>query len=166
MKKIINEFRLICIRTILRVRFGNKIKLGPNFRVRSGFKMLIKRSGNVTIGDDVSFNNSCSVNALGDITIGNHVIFGEGVRLYDHNHRFKKECGTFDEQPMSIGSIVIGNNCWIGSNVVILKGTHISDNCVIGAGCVVSGHIPEWTLIRSSGNYSKEAIVECREKVK
>lgn len=114
------------------------------------------------IGNDVSFNNYCSVNALGNVSIGNNVIIGEGVRLYDHNHQFKKNCGTFDAQPMSIGSVVIGNNCWIGSNVTLLKGTHISDNCVIGAGCTISGYVPEWTLVKNTNCYTQETIVERR----
>lgn len=42
--------------------------------------------------------------------------------------------------------MVIGNHCWIGSNVTILKETHIGDNCVIGAGLVISGKIKDGTL--------------------
>ena len=35
--------------------------------------------------------------------------------------------------------VIIGNNVWIGANTVILRGTEIGDNCVIGAGCVIKG---------------------------
>ena len=48
--------------------------------------------------------------------------------------------------------IIIGNNCWIASNVVILKGTKIGNNCVIGAGCIVSGIIPDNSIVRLSNN--------------
>jgi acetyltransferase-like isoleucine patch superfamily enzyme len=38
--------------------------------------------------------------------------------------------------------VVIGSNVWIGMNTVILKGTRIGDNAIIGAGSIVSGEIP------------------------
>ena len=51
------------------------------------------------------------------------------------------------EQGFSNGEVYIGNHCWIGNSAVILKGAHISDHCVIGAGCVVSDFVPEWSIL-------------------
>ena len=158
MKKIINELRLRVIRFGLAKRYHNQITLGENFRVRRAFNVTLKRNGHLDIGNDVSFNNGCSINVLGKVSIGNHVMIGEGVKIYDHNHRFRKCAKTFDAQDLSIGSVHIGNNCWIGSNVVVLKDSYISDNCVVGAGCVVSGYIPEWTLLKNNRNYTMETI--------
>ena len=42
----------------------------------------------------------------------------------------------------SVGSISIGNNCWIGANCVITKGVTIEDGAIIGAGSVVTKDIP------------------------
>lgn len=41
----------------------------------------------------------------------------------------------------------IGKNCWIGANTVILRGTTIGDNSVIGAGCVLKGEYPAGAII-------------------
>lgn len=57
-------------------------------------------------------------------------------------------------------TITIGKNCWIGTNVVILKGTTIGDNCVIGAGCVVSGDIPKGSIVTQSRDLKIEPIRE------
>ena len=43
--------------------------------------------------------------------------------------------------------IIIGKNCWIGANTIILKGTRIGDNSIIGAGSVVRGEIPNGSLV-------------------
>ncbi|UHA57884.1 hypothetical protein KDJ21_013390 [Metabacillus litoralis] len=42
--------------------------------------------------------------------------------------------------------MTIGENVWIGSNVVILRDTHIGDNVVIAAGSVVKGNVPSNTI--------------------
>lgn len=44
--------------------------------------------------------------------------------------------------------ISIGNHCWIASDMIILKGSKIGDNCVIGAGCVIKGDIPPNSLVK------------------
>ena len=49
--------------------------------------------------------------------------------------------------------VTIGNNVWIGGNSVICPGVHIGDNCVIGAGSVVTKDIPDWSI--AAGNPCK-----------
>ena len=81
------------------------------------------------------------------------------MKIYDHNHRFREDT-PIKEQGYSNGKVHIGKHCWIGSNVVILKGADISDNCVIGAGCVIDGFVPEGSIVKSSGNYTIEKIIK------
>ena len=59
---------------------------------------------------------------------------------------------------MSLGEVIIGDNCWIGSNVILLKGAHIGDGCVIGAGCVISQTIPANTIVRNDQELFFEEI--------
>lgn len=96
----------------------------------------------IFVGKNCFFNNDCSIAANEMICIGDNNLFGENVKIYDHNHKFDKD-SLIKSQGYSNSSVTIGDNCWIGSNVVILKGTIIENNCVIGAGCIVSGIIPE-----------------------
>ena len=46
--------------------------------------------------------------------------------------------------------VTIGDNVWIGGNVVVCPGVHIGDNVVIGAGSVVTKDIPDWSV--AAGN--------------
>ena len=50
-------------------------------------------------------------------------------------------------QPDSPSPINIGNNVWIGINAIILKGTKIGDHSIVGAGSVVKGEFPPYSLI-------------------
>lgn len=157
MKNYLNELRLGIKRFYLKAKYGERLSLGKDFRVRKRFNCLI-RKGKVIIGDHVSFNNDCSITALNSVKIGNDTIFGEGVKIYDHNHGFSKQAGLTRIQPMSLGEVIIGDNCWIGSNVILLKGAHIGDGCVIGAGCVISQTIPANTIVRNDQELLFEEI--------
>ena len=85
------------------------------------------------------------------IAVHERVIIGEGtllspnVLIYDHDHVFDSETGVH-RKDFRTKPIVIGKNCWIGANTVILKGTTIGDNCVIGASSVVKASIPKGTV--------------------
>lgn len=81
------------------------------------------------------------------ISIGNGTIFGENVKVYDHNHCYRDVAVPIKEQGFTSAPITIGSHCWIASNVVILKGMTIGDNCVIGAGCIVYKDVPTGTVL-------------------
>lgn len=137
---------LFC-RLYYKLAYGSRCQVGRNFQFRKGFTLLIDKDGDVRIGDDVFFNNYCTVCAMKEITIGNGTIFGENVKIYDHNHIYKNPNILIKKQGYTSGSIHIGNHCWIGSNVTILKGVKIGDNCVIGASCVVYRDVPTNSIV-------------------
>ncbi len=83
-------------------------------------------------------------------------MFGPGVKIFDNNHRFSKEHGVSTE--LSTAPISIGDNCWLASDVIVLKGSTIGDNCVIGAGCVISGDIPAGSVVRQIPNQTIEPL--------
>jgi len=118
-----------------------KIKLG-NIRARKNFLIQMEKSANLIIGDGVFFNNNCSINILEEVIIGENTIFGENIKIYDHNHNYKLSDILIKDQGFTTKKINIGKNCWIGSNVVILKGVSIGDNVIIGANCLIHKDIP------------------------
>jgi acetyltransferase-like isoleucine patch superfamily enzyme len=128
-----------------------------NIRVRDNFKIQIGKGAVVIINDGVFFNNNCSINSLGKVEIGKNSIFGENVKIYDHNHKFK-ESKLIKEQGYSIKNVQIGENCWIGSNVTILHGVTIGDNVVIGANCLIYKSIESNKLIIHKQNQIEEKI--------
>lgn len=159
-------YRLVALikKFFYKLIFGNKLILGKGVKFRQGFSIAIEGDGKISLGKDVSFNNFCSVNALDEITIGNATIFGENVRLYDHNHRFSNLKLPIMEQGYTKAPIRIGSHCWIGSNVTILKGVTIGDNVVIGANCLITTDIPSNSVVKLSQEQVVEVRRECQNR--
>ncbi|MDM7552460.1 acyltransferase [Levilactobacillus brevis] len=125
---------------------AKQIAAGKRLSVRRDFFIKIDKDARLTIGDHCFFNNNCSINVMNRITIGNDCLFGENVKLYDHDHSHRMG-HLFRNEAMITKEVIVGNNCWIGSNCVILKGVHIGDNVVVGAGTIVTHDIPDNTVV-------------------
>ena len=125
----------------LSLNFNNaKVVFGENLTLRKRCSVLV-HGGNLTIGNNVFFNDQCSIACLYDILIGDDCLFGENIKIYDHNHNFREDA-LIRTSGFTYKKVIIGNNCWIGSNVCILAGSVIGDDSVIGANAVVHGNIP------------------------
>lgn len=105
------------------------------------------------VGKNFYANFNLTVLDVCPVTIGDNVFFGPNVSVLTPLHPLKFEdrnpylnengCVTVKEYG---APIAIGDNCWIAGNVTILAGAKIGSGCVIGAGSVVTGEIPENTL--------------------
>lgn len=153
--KILINVRRVILMVYYKLVYGEKFKFGDHFKLRSSFKLYIEPTGHVYFGNNCFVNNYFSATSIEGITIGNDCIFGECVKIYDHNHRYTaKDSGVpIYSQGFTSKEVVIGNNCWIASNVTILAGVYIGDNCVIGANCLIYKDIPEGTVVKHKENY-------------
>lgn len=104
------------------------------------------------LGENFFANFNFTVMDDARIYIGNNVCFGPNVSLMATSHPLmaKERMGMDEEGRTTMAEyaqeIHIGNNVWIACNAVVLGGVHIGDNCVIGAGSVVTKDIPANTL--------------------
>ena len=121
-----------------------KFIIGKNVSFRNYIHVIVQNESSLEIQKNVFFNNHCSINCLQSISIGENTLFGENVKLYDHNHSYERteDALVVSHSEFTTAPVIIGKNCWLGSNVVVLKGVTIGDNCIIGAGCVVHKDIP------------------------
>jgi len=128
------------------------LRINKNVFFRKFCNIHVHESARLIINDNVFFNNSCSVNCLGNISIGENTLFGEGVKIYDHNHlyAFKNNELEVDRNSFKVSSVSIGKNCWIGSNVVILPNVIIGDNVIIGAGNLIYSSVPSNVIVKSN----------------
>jgi maltose O-acetyltransferase len=98
---------------------------------------------NIKLGERVFFNFNCVVLDVCPVLIGSFTIFGPAVQIYTPMHPLNAELRRREEfgRPVQIGSDV-----WVGGGAIILPGVRIGSRAVIGAGSVVTRHIPEGVL--------------------
>lgn len=130
-----NEGREAAIRTIL----GS---CGEHPIVNSPF--YCDYGCNIHVGDHFFSNFNLTILDEAMVTIGNHAYIGPNVSLYTACHPtdpVERRKGTEWAKP-----ITIGNDVWIGGNVIVLPGVTIGNGCTIGAGSVVTSDIPEGSI--------------------
>ncbi len=96
---------------------------------------------NIEVGDFFFVNYNCVILDVGKVTIGNNVQFAPNVSLYTAGHPIHPDSRNSGYE-YGIG-ITIGNNVWLGGNVVVNPGVHIGNNVVVGSGSVVTKDIPD-----------------------
>lgn len=102
----------------------------------------------IEVGKNFFANYNCTMLDVGRIRIGDNVQLAPNVAIYTAGHPVHPATrNTLYEYGIDV---TIGNNVWIGGNVVICPGVTIGDNTVIGAGSVVTKDIPAWTV--AAGN--------------
>ncbi|KAF5067436.1 2,3,4,5-tetrahydropyridine-2,6-dicarboxylate N-acetyltransferase [anaerobic digester metagenome] len=88
------------------------------------------------------------------VTLGDRVVISSNVIFLTHDYSFTTGLIAIDEKPKTdigiLGPIKVGNNVFIGMNSILLPGTSIGDNVIIGAGSVVRGKLPDNVV--ASGN--------------
>lgn len=116
-----------------------------------------------------AYLRSCGVDITGKIkfihsTVYMDTMYAEHIHIGDNcvlsvntivlAHDYSLECGMtsiglgdLNNEKKTIGDVYIGNNVFIGCGCIVLPGTTIGDNCIIGAGTVCSGKIPNRSVV-------------------
>lgn len=138
------------------ISIGNNFKL--NSRVRSNLVGItnpaiiqILDNGKLKIGNNCGFT-SLVISSREDIIIGDNVKIGANVRIFDHDYHslnfLDRRDKKLDGNNCKSKKVTIGDDVFIGTNSIILKGVTIGDRTIIGAGAVVSNqNIPSDSLV-------------------
>jgi len=88
------------------------------------------------------------------ITLGDRLVVSSNVIFLTHDYSFTTSLIAIEEKPETdiglLGPITIGDNVFIGMNSLLLPGTTIGNHVIIGAGSVVRGKVPDYSIV--SGN--------------
>jgi len=131
-----------------------ELKIGDKCTIKSDFLsnlvglsqrtiIVARENGKIHIGNNVGISGATIYSKV-SIEIGDYTKIGGNVKLLDHDfHPIEAKARRNDDNTMiRKKAIKIGENVFIGCNSIILKGTEIGDNSVVGAGSVVSGKFP------------------------
>lgn len=99
---------------------------------------------NIEVGENFYANYGLTILDVGKVIIGKNTMFGPNVSLYAVTHPLHPDSRNSGYE---VGiPITIGDNVWLGGNVVIVPGVTIGNNVVVGAGSVVTKDLPDNVL--------------------
>lgn len=114
----------------------NNFTIEPSFWCDYGY--------NIELGENFYSNHNLVILDCAKVSFGNNVFIAPNCGFYTAGHPLsvsERNRGLEYAKP-----IKVGNNVWIGANVIVLPGVTIGDNCTIGAGSVVVKDIPANSL--------------------
>ncbi len=119
----------------IQFHYGKHTHIGKHFF--ANFNLTVQDDATVTIGDDCNFGPNVTI-----VTPVHPMLPDERLAMRAPDGSIKHPCYA---KP-----VTIGNDCWLGANVVVCPGVTIGDGCVIGAGSVVTRDIPPMSFAAGS----------------
>lgn len=136
---------------IRRFIYKKRIISGDNVAIDE--HVCIKYPERLSIGNNSYIGRNSMIQASGFLEIGNDVIIGPYVKIWSSDHIFDRLDIAIHLQGHSFAKVIIGNDVWIGTNTVILKGISIGDGAVVAAGSLVNKDVPKYAVV--AGNPAK-----------
>ena len=133
---IIGDFSLIDSLSQDGVVLGNNVTIERMSTIICTAVIRNKGVG-ISIGNNTGINQGAYIGGQGGVSIGDYVIVGPGVKIFSEDHQFSGE-DYIKNQGEKRGKVIIGDNCWLGSNVTILAGVKLGEKTIVAAGAVVN----------------------------
>ena len=139
--------------------FGNNISIGdyatlitaPDKRIDLSTWETDKINGELQLGKYILISPGTSIRSAQKIVIGDSTMIASDVTITDSDWHDIYDRTDYVASPKEV---IIQENVWIGEKSLILKGSKIGKNSIIGAGSVVSGEVPANVVF--AGNPAKE----------
>jgi acetyltransferase-like isoleucine patch superfamily enzyme len=131
---------------------GASVEIGADTWLRSDIAPVIIFAfpgATIRIGRE-GFLNGCHLSGKAGLAIGNRVWIGPGSRVFDADQH-----DLAADRPEQIEPVTIGDHCWIASDVTVLRGVEIGEQCVVGTRALVTKSLPPHTL--AVGNPARPA---------
>lgn len=124
------------VRELRRIRLGVGVRIAPNATFRNGDRITIGDHSHIGEHDMLWAGNS-----HGRITLGRYCLLAPNVTITASNYGIDQGTPVM-HQPKQERDVVLGDDVWLGANVVVLPGITIGDGAVVAAGAVVTKDLP------------------------
>jgi len=121
--------------------FTDSLKIGANSYIAADAQVR----GEIVMGSNCTVNPYVSLH--GKVTIGDGVRIASLATIVGANHVFSDPNKPIYQQPVTFKGITIGDDVWIGANVVVLDGVKIGSHSVVAAGAIVTKNVPEYAIV-------------------
>ena len=155
-------FRAVCARVGKRLRIERMPYITGRGRIEIGDDCYISGKIGIGFGDKLGLDpvlrigshcfigHDCAFSLAQEISIGDHCLIAGGVRFCD-NDGHPKDAGSRRRnepvRPEDVRPIKIGDDVWIGTGAIVLKGVSIGDRAIVGAGAVVVRDVQPDTVV-------------------
>lgn len=138
--RMVNHYNHTHVQPLRRLTRGRDVRISPD--------ASFAHPERITLGDRVRLGARVTLwagPAGGRVTIGDDCLFGPDVLVTAAGYRF--DAGhPVTAQPMDEASVTVGRDVWIGAKAILLPGATVGNGCIIGAGAVVRGAIPDGAI--------------------
>lgn len=123
--------------------------LGKGFISGRGCRFETYGEGRIEFGERCHIGDYVRITCSNSVKIGKDCLFASKILITDSSHgTYSGRPGTNpnmppNDRPLVYSSTSIGDNVWLGENVVVLGGANIGNGCVIGANSTVTRSIPD-----------------------
>jgi acetyltransferase-like isoleucine patch superfamily enzyme len=128
------------------VWLGDNVAIG-RFTVIECTGVITHLGEGFRIGANSNLGDYNFVGAAGGVTIGRHVLIGQGVRFHSENHVTTRTDIPIKEQGVTHRGIIVEDDVWLGSGVIVLDGVRVGTGAVVAAGSVVTRDVPPYAVV-------------------
>ncbi|MGH9030141.1 MAG: acyltransferase [Acidimicrobiales bacterium] len=130
------------------IRIGSHTMIGPNVSLCAGMAPGQEMVSDpvVSIGDRTVIGQGSYIVGHFCIEIGDDIQTGPYVYITDQNHNYEDPDSPIGRQWPVESSVHVGSGSWLGAGVIVLPGSRIGRNVVVGAGSVVTGELPDHSV--------------------
>jgi serine acetyltransferase len=130
------------------IQIGSQTMIGPYVSITAGMApgQEMVTDPVVRIGDRNIIGRGSHIIGHFSIDIGDDIQTGPNVYITDQNHVYEDPSEPIGRQWPVESAVRVGSGSWLGTGVIVLPGADIGEHVVIGAGSVVTGEIPDYSV--------------------
>ena len=131
-----------------RIVVGRDVRLSG--KSEFGFSNRLADEPELRLGDGTFVGHDCRFSVSRSVRIGRHCLLAGGVKIFDgdgHPTDARRRRLGLPTPPENARPVVVGDDVWVGSGAIILKGVTIGDRSIVGAGAVVTRDVPPDVIV-------------------